>query len=438
MPANIQFEASCLPVESFVPPNPEGNTPRGATLPSDAGFAMPETPTGSPPPIDLGTTWNSDAIPDPDACSFSEGPAATGGARRLFDLALPSCHDEKCLLGNRYLCRGSGMLLVGPTGIGKSAWVMQSMICWSVGRPAFGITPSGALKILIIQAENDDGDLAEMRDEVLAGLGLTEDELAMARDNVRVVTEDARQGRHFVQLLNGLLAVEEPDLVVIDPAFAYIGGSVSDQEAVTTFLRQGLTPLIRKYGCGVVVVHHMNKPSVGKEKQSWQAGDLAYAGGGSSEWANWARAVITIRSIGRHDVFEMNLGKRSGRLGWREPDGVTPRYKTFIGHSKVPGQIFWQELSAEESVEVQAAGQKGAKTPDDLIALVPAVGTIAKNSLIVAANNNKIAINRAISFLKVLITDGRVEEVPIPRPGKKPEVHITRCCPQSQDEPPPE
>jgi hypothetical protein len=41
------------------------------------------------------------------------------------------------------------------------------------------------LKILIIQAENDEGDMAEMRDGVVAGLGnLTPAEQATRADNI--------------------------------------------------------------------------------------------------------------------------------------------------------------------------------------------------------------------------------------------------------------
>ena len=395
------------------------------------------------PTVTLCTDWSqpppsAQDLPGvgPDLNPLPCAPAALNtGARSLFDLAFPSCHDETCLLGPRYLCRGGGMLLVGPTGIGKSACVMQCAISWAIGRPAFGITPAGPLKILIIQAENDDGDLAEMRAGVLAGLGLTEDELELARENVLVVTEDARSGLHFVQLLDDLLATEQPDLVIIDPAFAYLGGSVNDQEAVTTFLRKGVTPLIRKYGCGALIILHTNKPPDGKEKQGWQAGDLAYAGGGSSEFANWARAVITIRSIGRHDVFELNLGKRGGRLGWKEPDGVTPRYKDLDRPLQSPGQIFCQELSAEETVLVQATTEKVNKSPDDLMSLVPATGSVAKNDLILMAPTIGIGRNCAAGFIKVLVTAGRVQEIQVPRPGKKAEVRIARSEQQQEEAP---
>ena len=99
-------------------------------------------------------------------------------ARRLGELVLPPDNDPDELLKYRFLCRGGGMLLVGPTGVGKSALAMQAMILWAVGREAFGIKPTRPLKSLLVQAENDDGDLAEMRDGVIRGLGLSDEDRA--------------------------------------------------------------------------------------------------------------------------------------------------------------------------------------------------------------------------------------------------------------------
>ena len=43
-------------------------------------------------------------------------------------LELPPKDDPNELLKHRYLCRGSGMLVVGPTGIGKSTFTMQAAL----------------------------------------------------------------------------------------------------------------------------------------------------------------------------------------------------------------------------------------------------------------------------------------------------------------------
>jgi hypothetical protein len=98
----------------------------------------------------------------------------------FYGIPLPPADDPNELLKHRFLCRGGGMLVVGNTGIGKSAFVIQCAILWSVGREAFGIKPRGALRVLIVQAENDQGDMAEFREGILAGIGLTAEERARA------------------------------------------------------------------------------------------------------------------------------------------------------------------------------------------------------------------------------------------------------------------
>ncbi len=80
------------------------------------------------------------------------------------------------LLGRRFLCTGGGLLFVGPSGIGKSSAGVQQDLLWGLGRPAFGIVPARPLRILTVQAENDDGDLGEMVRGVSSALNFTAEE----------------------------------------------------------------------------------------------------------------------------------------------------------------------------------------------------------------------------------------------------------------------
>ena len=243
-------------------------------------------------------------------------------ARPLGELVRSPQGDPNELLRYRYLCRGGGLLLVGPTGIGKSSLSMQFMLLWALGRDAFGIAPARPLKSLLIQAENDDGDLAEMRDGVRLGLGLKEEEARDAFANIIVCREDSLMSDDFFEhRVIPLLEQHKPDLLWIDPVLAYLGGEANSQKDVGRFLRNQLNPVINAIGCGCVLVHHTNKPPSGQEKSNWQAGDFAYLGSGSAEWANWARAVLVMRGVGSHSVFELRAGKRGPRLDWRSDDG---------------------------------------------------------------------------------------------------------------------
>ena len=132
-----------------------------------------------------------------------------------------------------------------------------------------------------------------------------------------------------------MLREHRPDLLWIDPALAYLGGESNSQKDVGGFLRNQLNPLLTEFRCGVVVVHHGNKPPSGQERPAWKAGDFAYLGGGSAEWANWARAVIVIRSIGHEEIYELRAAKRGRRLHWKD-EAAMSTYRKHIAWSTDP------------------------------------------------------------------------------------------------------
>ena len=362
------------------------------------------------------------AVGDPEV---TEAPLPPPIAKKLSELVLPPECDPSELLRFRFLCREGGLLLVGPTGIGKSSLAMQAMILWALGREMFGIRPAHPLKSLVVQAENDEGDLAEMRDGVIRGLGLSAEDAAQAGDNVIVAREDSRTGQDFVdEVLRPMLAQHRPDLVWIDPALAYLGGEANSQKDVGRFLRNMLNPLLHEFGCGCVVVHHTNKPASGKEKPDWQAGDFAYLGGGSAEWANWARAVIVLRSVGSHSVFELRAAKRGPRLRWHEPDGETPCFTKMIAHAKESGVICWREAD-ESEVPAEKNGKKVAGKLD-VLAHVPLKTPIPKQELRAKANGAGIALNRINPLIEELLDDGSLFAWTISRPGRSPQTQLAR------------
>jgi hypothetical protein len=291
-------------------------------------------------------------------------------ARPLFAIPTPPKDNPDELLGNAFLCRGGGVLLCGPTGIGKSVFNLQCAMSWALNRPAFGIESKRALKSLVIQSENDDSDLTRMRDGIALGLRLTPGEQAEVSERVLVVTEDARAGiPFFLEVVRPLCGKFGPDLLWIDPLLTYLGGDASSQREVSPWLRNWLTPTIREFRCGVILAHHTNKPASGREKPDWKAGDFAYLGTGSAEFANWARGVLAIRSIGSHQVFELHAGKRGARIGWKDEDG-SPAFMRHIAHS-TDGTIFWRAPHPEE---VPTQGRPVQYNGKDLLDLLPPAG----------------------------------------------------------------
>lgn len=355
-------------------------------------------------------------------------------ARGLGSLALPTENDPDELLKHRFLCRGGGLLLVGPTGAGKSALAMQAMILWALGREAFGIMPKAPLRSLLVQAENDDGDLAEMREGVIRGLGLSAEDAKRAVENVLVYRETSRTGMLFVSgVLRPLVTEHCPDLLWLDPALSYLGGEANSQADVGGFLRNLLNPLLLEANCGCVILHHTNKPPTGKEKREWQAGDFAYLGSGSSEWANWSRAVLAMRGTGSHDIFELIAAKRGKKLRWREPDGDKPKYMRLLGHSREPGVICWREAEPDEVAEVGGKNKKRVWTKEDVMPHVPPDKPIDKAALRSRCNAAGMPVNSVNGRIAELVMEGRLFEWRIRRRGTHPQLLIARIAQQEKD-----
>ena len=310
--------------------------------------------------------WNDP--PDVDAPPQPQPPES----KPLGELKRRGANEPTELLRTGFLCRGGGLLICGPTGIGKSSLAVQMMLCWGIGQECFGIAPTAPLRSLLIQAENDDGDLAEMRDGVIDGLNLPPEQAQAALASVTVSLEDARTGLAFTTgTLAPLLDKHRPDLVWIDPALAYLGGEASAQKDVGGFLRNMLNPLLHQYECGGVIISHTNKPPSGREKPNWTAGDFAYLGTGSAEWANWARGVLALRSLGSHEVFELRAGKRGARLGWQDKTGA----RCYIRHlAHAERGIFWRDAAEDELPQTGRPKQHDAR---ELLELLPDEGLSA-------------------------------------------------------------
>src|ERR1700719_901864 len=82
--------------------------------------------------------------------------------RSFIQYAKMEVPPKDTLLGDRWLCVGGGSLIIAPSGHGKSVITAQAAVLWACGKPAFGIKPSRPLRSLVIQAEDDDGDMKEM------------------------------------------------------------------------------------------------------------------------------------------------------------------------------------------------------------------------------------------------------------------------------------
>lgn len=306
------------------------------------------------------------ALPDPIA-KARNAPKKAGLGTPLGSLSIPDPNDGQTLIGDprgdRWLEIGGLAMIIGMSGIGKSALLLQMLVLWSLGRSAFGIKPARPLRSVLVQVENSSGELAMTREGIFDGLKLTAEERETAKSNIIVHRECDDYGLDLVSLkLRPLCERWKPDLIALDPLTQLYGENMNDNQQAATWMTRGLQALALEHSCGIIINHHTNKPQKDDGSSSFIEG--RYAGAGAAAFTNVPRANLVIRDIGEPDIFKLSAEKRGNCIGWKDACGAPSRFK-YIAHSNETREdgsrvIFWREPSDAEISEIEA----GRKTPE--------------------------------------------------------------------------
>ena len=322
-------------------------------------------------------------------------------------------HDINALIGRRWLVRGGTTLWAGGSGYGKSALEMQLAIYWGCARKCFGIGPWRPAKSLIVQAENDLGDMAEQFQGVVAGIAATndldlEESKAMIERNVIVHRIVGKTGAEFLTLLDSLIQDTRCDVVWIDPLFAFAGCDLLNASATGHFLREGLFPIAVQRNIALQVLHHVGKPVRDKDESvaPMTEIDYQYLGFGTSEIQNSFRAVNVLVPIAGSHIFKLVLSKRGERAGAKDIDGNFTR-TLFLEHSKEG--ICWLQCEAPDQGEEK--GRRATFKLDDLLNEMSVTDAIKTNTLCRRLHDER-NMSRATFFrlLDQAKQDGRIEQ----------------------------
>ncbi len=123
-----------------------------------------------------------------DPLDILEGAPIESGlppATRLADFPKPTPDEQNpaALLRDRFLRKGGGLVIVAPSGVGKSTFATGATSYWAAGRDFCGIRPARPLKIGVFQTEDDAEEMGEFRDDLLRQLAeddFTPEETAQA------------------------------------------------------------------------------------------------------------------------------------------------------------------------------------------------------------------------------------------------------------------
>ena len=295
-----------------------------------------------------------------------KGSKVKHGPKRLdFDALLSADrkNDPNNILGNRWLCKGGSLLIVGQSGTGKSSLMMQAAVHWSLGRDFFGIKPERPLRSIILQAENDFLDVGEALQDVVAGAYLDSTERDQLRESLAIFRDTVSTGTAFTAALADLVREHRADIVFVDPLLSFAGIDVSDQEQASKFLRHDLAPILLETGAVLVAMHHTGKPKAASDKEGHTVADLAYAGLGSSEFTNYFREVaVLFRCQGDEPIYKFGLTKRRGRAGLKDHENQF-KGEIYIRHAAEKGVIRWEYSQPPSQSGTEVASRHSDSSP---------------------------------------------------------------------------
>lgn len=287
-----------------------------------------------------------------------------GPQRMDFDALLSADrkNDPNNVLGNRWLCKGGSLLIVGQSGTGKSSLMMQAAVHWALGRDFFGIKPVRPLRSIILQAENDFLDVGESLQDVVAGAYLDSAERDQLRESLAIYRDTVSTGTTFTKALRDLIVSHDASIVFVDPLLSFAGIDVSDQEQASRFLRHDLAPILLETGAVLVAMHHTGKPKTG-DKEGQTIADLAYSGLGSSEFTNYFReCAVLMRCQGDEPIYKFGLTKRRGRAGLKDHENQF-KGEIYIRHAAEKGVIRWEYSQPPSQSATQPASRDSDSRP---------------------------------------------------------------------------
>jgi hypothetical protein len=231
----------------------------------------------------------------------------------------------------------------------------------------------------------------------------------------------ARAGKHFADPSKESAVA---DLLRINPLQAYLGGDIKDPEVTAAFLHNGINPILEQFNFGCIVVHHTPK-TVFRNTVEWKAHDWMYAGAGSADITNWARAILVMDSTDDRHVFRFIAAKRGSRIGWcNEFTRENEDLRRFAHGDN--GSIYWREATADQLRKAES-NQRKQKDEEDVLALVPpAPIEMFRPELIEQAKKKDIGENKAKRCVAILIEKGTLEVLKKPRSKTKPAEYVRR------------
>ncbi|MBB4362195.1 hypothetical protein GGD65_003220 [Bradyrhizobium sp. CIR18] len=255
-----------------------------------------------------------------DACVQTPPTSAKSPASRgaISVANLPATPPKRKWLYGTYLVRGAVSLLVAPGARGKSTWLLAVAIACASGRAILGTRVfGGPLRVLYINAEDSTDELALRLRAAMQHHGLKDSDVAKLHvagaDCLSLTLLVANRGQPSLNITgwNDLIVQidrVEPDIVLIDPLVALVGGvSLNDNSAAALMIGKFVS-IAAERKIAVLIAHHAAK---NREATS------AEAAMGAASLVNLARICLSLEPLAEGDAGKVGLAPWDARSVFR-------------------------------------------------------------------------------------------------------------------------
>ena len=296
--------------------------------------------------------------------------------------------EEGDLFAEGWLKRRQAAMIVSTAGTGKSVMSYQLAYAWACGREALGLKPMRPLRIAILQAEDDESEVAEFRRSVRVASKVlwkwTDADIRAAEDNLHDKIIPGCDVVSFVGRLRELLKRcrdrgRPIDLVIVNPLQSVtVGNDLTSNTDTGKILRNdktGFDSIIKDetLNCSMLFFHHTPKQLYVKGQPRPENNPNAkYLAAGCATIVDWIRAMILLvedpkgameKKAGRS--FKFIAAKRRPR-SWPENPGGNP-YLVLYHAPKEAEVVFWLKGRGElEEMNGNAAKIAEMKRREDL------------------------------------------------------------------------
>ena len=221
------------------------------------------------------------------------------------------------------IVRGGITSLTARGGKGKTAFCLNALVRWAMGKPMFDarpdeLVPDGGepIKALILENEGSGGHFQKIVRKIIYNNAFTPNEIEMARENLWIWGEGGWSGLKLDKesdeaLVQQALQDIQPDILFLEPFRGLWKGNENDSTEMANVL-DTITGFAETYGAGVLLTHHERKSGVGED------GDQMSASRGSGALEGAAGVMFRWKEVKGGHHRELNQVK------WRYDEPIAP------------------------------------------------------------------------------------------------------------------